>query len=537
MAIPALFSAASFFSTAGAAELSEKYFLQLRYNHSSPFFRYTGIREISAPTAKRYPHYVFKYTDGKLSEIICNNPEYARTHPLTNIGAYRTKIDYDGSREIRTFFDAGGKRCANIRKVWTETFTTGSDGMYISLAFSDADGKPMQSEWLIAKYEWKKSGNMIVEHRYDLGGTPASVSPYFQFGTTGIRFSDDGTYRETFNLDEKENITGNGRGIASYRDRYDAEGNHLEYAYFDAQGKPTPSPWRYQKAFKFCDEIGNLTKMEMYDMTGQSAGTQKFNSKRELNPEGKAPDNKTSAGRNGVNLAIQYYEPEGVTAKSPMLVYIHGNSDGGVVNLTKGKINLLDWLKNIGNENKTVTVFLQRPGFRSEIGKSDGFEDKDPEYYNWITPQHVRYCADAVRSLHEAYPDRPIMIVGHSGGSRMAFSVAAYYPDIVKGVVLSACHVPEAASGKDPRKAVTGNPLDDYVLIPNDLPVHALTGDKDTSCPAGGIARVIDLLKQKGSRSARFDLVPGHTHFTIRPDSKELPIAVKDMADRIRSVK
>jgi pimeloyl-ACP methyl ester carboxylesterase len=211
--------------------------------------------------------------------------------------------------------------------------------------------------------------------------------------------------------------------------------------------------------------IRATVKMVALDTTDQPAASGR------TVKEVKTPDNKTRAGKNGVNLAIQYFEPKGLVADDPLLVYIHGDSDDGVVNLTKNEENLLHWVKRMGDACRVATVFLQRPGFSSEIGKSDGFEGYDPSVYNKITVKHATYILGALESLHEAYPRRPIFIVGHSGGSMITLELMIYYKSqIVRGLVLSGCPMPKAPWGKRHEENRLGNPLDDYVDLPNDLP-------------------------------------------------------------------
>lgn len=247
------------------------------------------------------------------------------------------------------------------------------------------------------------------------------------------------------------------------------------------------------------------------------------------------PDNKTRAGKNGINLAIQYYEPEGIAPEDPLLIYIHGDSDGGEVLLQKNKENLLDWVRRMADTSRSVSVFLQRPGFSSEIGKSDGFEGYDTSIYNRVTVKHVTYILGAIESLHEAYPRRPIFIVGHSGGSMTALELMLWYKTpIVKGLVLSAGPMPKAPWGRRHEENRLGNPLDEYVDLPNNLPIFAVNGDKDVDSTAENMLKFVDRMNKKGAKNVKLIVAPGHTHYTVRAGSVELVAAIKEMADLVR---
>ena len=255
--------------------------------------------------------------------------------------------------------------------------------------------------------------------------------------------------------------------------------------------------------------------------------------------DGREPDNLTRAGGNGVCLAIDSFTPPGAAADAPPIIYLHGNSDGGEVNLTKGSISLLDWLKNLGRDNQATTVFLQRPGFRSVIGKSEGFEDRPTSYYNWLTDQHLEYIAGALKSLRSAYPKKPLLLAGHSGGALLTSLLIARYPQLADAAVMSACPCDLRALRGMPANEPLNvpDPYAEYVKIPNTFPVIALTGDKDVDTPPQMGQRFIELLQKKGARNASFVLAAGHTHFTIRPDSKELPEAIGKMVTLLRQKK
>ena len=83
-----------------------KYYRHILMNHMTPRMELKGLYPISAVTAENVAHYIFSYDDkDRVTEIINSHPSARGQHPLSDIGAYRVQIDYQGNKEIRTYYD------------------------------------------------------------------------------------------------------------------------------------------------------------------------------------------------------------------------------------------------------------------------------------------------------------------------------------------------------------------------------------------------------------------------------------------------
>lgn len=241
----------------------------LIFNHDSPRALYTGTYEIDADTARQVGHYEFHYdAKGRVTEIVNESPEDWRKHSLTHLGAHRTQYTYENHRMTLRFYDREGKRMANLREVYEEVYTLGNDGLPESLVFRNLDGRPMESNWNIARYTWEKKGKMLIERRYNLEGKLVPLSPYFRFTISGIVCNADGEFEEHYNLNESLKITDNEDGIACYKNVYAKNGNLLNIVYYNKKGEVVPSPWKFAVVNVAYDENGNPVSEDLIDEKG-----------------------------------------------------------------------------------------------------------------------------------------------------------------------------------------------------------------------------------------------------------------------------
>lgn len=254
------------------ATSNTEYFRHLRYNHISPYIDISGIHPIDESIAESTSHYVFKYNlSGRLIEVENNHYHSEKKHPLASIGVYRLMISYTEGMETRTFFDSNGKRISNDRDVYKEVFSYSAKGGKTNLQFYDINDVAMESNWSIAEYQWSQKDDLVIERRFNLEKEAVNVSPYFEFGVTGILIDKDGTPNAHYNLDEKLDVINNADGVASYRDIYDTAGNHITYSYYNANDSLTLNKWKFAYGQKSYDELGNNTLLEQFDIEGELA--------------------------------------------------------------------------------------------------------------------------------------------------------------------------------------------------------------------------------------------------------------------------
>ena len=293
---------------------STKYFRHLKYNHVSPYIDLAGTYSINKETAKSTSHYTFKYNDsGKITEIINNHYYYERQHPLASLGVYKVEITYPEGQEVRVFYDKNGKRISNDRDVFKEVYTYNNKGLKTKLQFYDVDNNPMESNWGIAEYKWEKHKKLIIENRFNLKNESVPLSPYFQFGTTGILLDKKGQPKAHYNLDTKLNIINNDKGTASYQDVYDDNGNHVTYSYHDANNNLVTNQWGFAYGEKKYDSIGNYIELEQFDVNKERIRVREIptNSKIELASKASQKDSlEIRRIATGYLIALQDLKPD-----------------------------------------------------------------------------------------------------------------------------------------------------------------------------------------------------------------------------------
>jgi len=306
-----LLSASSIFSQTGS---KIEYYRHLKYNHISPYIDVSGVHPIDQTMAASTSHYIFKYDrSGRLTAVINNHYHTEKKHPLASIGVYKLKIEYQDGKEIRTFVDPNGKRISNDRAVFKEVYSYDNNRFRTKLKFYDLNDQPMESNWAIAEYQWSQNDAFIIEKRFNLKNEPVNVSPYFEFGITGILIDANGLSRAHFNLDEQYKVVNNSLGVASYRDTYDEQGNHVEYGYYNAEDELTMNQWQFATGTKSYDALGNNILLEQFDTEGTLTRSRPVysNATIELSPSASSQDSIDIKRQSlGYLKALQQLEPE-----------------------------------------------------------------------------------------------------------------------------------------------------------------------------------------------------------------------------------
>jgi len=257
------------FISNGQSNHNEKYYRHLKYNHVSPHVPVKGIYQINKVAASKTSHYVFKFNkSNQLIEIINNHYHTEKRHPLASIGAYKTVITYTNNLETRIFFDKNNKRIANDRNVFKEVYLFNKEGFKYELKFYDLEDTPMESNWNISTYKWSKRGKMIIEQRFNLENTFVNLSPYFEFGITGILYDENNSPKGHYNLNYRFEVQENSSGIASYQDTYDENGNHIKYSYHNVKNQFVKNQWGFAYRIKEYDHNGNNLSLLSYDENG-----------------------------------------------------------------------------------------------------------------------------------------------------------------------------------------------------------------------------------------------------------------------------
>lgn len=295
------------------SNVTNKYYRHLRYNHVSPYISIVGIHAIDELSASSTSHYIFKYDESKqLIEIINNHYHTEKQHPLASIGAYKVVLKYEKGKEIRTFYDKNGTRIRNDRSVYKEVYSF-DKGFKSSLMFYDLNDEPCESNWQITSYQWEKKAQLIIERRFNLKNEAVDVSPYFEFGITGISLNEKGAPTAHYNLNDNLEIIENTVGVASYQDLYDKNGNHIQYSYHNAKNDLVNNQWGFAIGQKIYDEIGNNIRIDRLDTNKKIIRTQKIYTNTTLEHSPKASQKDSIEIKKialGYLIALQQLNPE-----------------------------------------------------------------------------------------------------------------------------------------------------------------------------------------------------------------------------------
>jgi pimeloyl-ACP methyl ester carboxylesterase len=147
-------------------------------------------------------------------------------------------------------------------------------------------------------------------------------------------------------------------------------------------------------------------------------------------PDGKMADGIERAGSSRYCVVIRKFEPAGASARV-LLVFLHGDH-GGSVELPVDSGTAF----NLSQQLKATTIAVQRPGYRSHLGMSDGTTSAQDDDY---TPGNVEILAAALDRLRTLNPGKKILLIGYSGGAAMAALLAGRFPASADAYLLAAC--------------------------------------------------------------------------------------------------
>jgi pimeloyl-ACP methyl ester carboxylesterase len=198
-------------------------------------------------------------------------------------------------------------------------------------------------------------------------------------------------------------------------------------------------------------------------------------------PDGKKADGVERAGDSRHCLVIRTLAPAQASARiapKVLVVFLHGDNGGRTeLKADSGPAALL------AEKIQAVTIAMQRPGYRSALGSSDGQSGPGDDDY---TPQNVGIVAAALGNLRSLNPGKKILLVGHSGGAAMAALIAGRFPGSADAYLLAACPCDVPAwrqwRGSSAGKASAWSslsPLAEAAKVPPGTLVSLVVGNKD----------------------------------------------------------
>lgn len=151
-------------------------------------------------------------------------------------------------------------------------------------------------------------------------------------------------------------------------------------------------------------------------------------------PDGKKADGVERAGDSRHCLVIRTLAPAQTSARvtpKVLIVFLHGDNGGRTELKTDSGAAAM-----LAEKIQAVTIAVQRPGYRSDLGTSDGQSGPGDDDY---TPQNLDIVAAALVQLRSLNSGKKILLVGHSGGAAMAALLAGRFPNSADAYLLAAC--------------------------------------------------------------------------------------------------
>lgn len=202
----------------------------------------------------------------------------------------------------------------------------------------------------------------------------------------------------------------------------------------------------------------------------------------------------------------------------PLAVIVHGDG-GGQVN-ERYLARLVETGRNIGRAVPTAgVVIVQRPGYSSTLGRSEGVAKAGDDDY---TAENVAHMAAAIAALRESLRPSRVVWVGHSGGSALGALVAGTKPMLVDAAVLAGCPCGDIREWRTHRNYSRGRPQDSVWpsslspiqfqdALPSGMEAVLLTGEKDDNTLPRFAQAWVAKASAKGV-AARLIVLPGVDH-------------------------
>jgi predicted esterase len=212
-------------------------------------------------------------------------------------------------------------------------------------------------------------------------------------------------------------------------------------------------------------------------------------------------------------LVIRRFEPPaGSAARAPVLVaFLHGDSGGNVELLADSGAAF-----SLAQQLNLSAIALQRPGYRSSLGLSDGLAGNDD--YTAGNVMIVAAALDRLRTL----AGKKIVLVGHAGGAAMAALVASRFPASADAFLLVACpcDVPQwqqwrsASTGTAERQTQSLSPQAEAAKTSAGTRIALLVGSKDDAMPSRFSEGYAAALQRQGVKT-RLTYAMGATHVSV----------------------
>jgi pimeloyl-ACP methyl ester carboxylesterase len=183
-------------------------------------------------------------------------------------------------------------------------------------------------------------------------------------------------------------------------------------------------------------------------------------------------------------------------------------------------------------------VFVQRPGYRSALGHSEGRAKTIDDDY---TAENVGHMAAAARALRAHWGASRVVWVGHSGGAALGALALGREPSVAEAAVLSGCPCGSIGQWRAHRNASRGrhgdslwpsslSPLEHMDALQPGMRVVLLTGDRDENTLPRFNEPWVDRARARGV-DAQMIILPGLDHGQVAGSAEVISHTARLMAD------
>ena len=227
-------------------------------------------------------------------------------------------------------------------------------------------------------------------------------------------------------------------------------------------------------------------------------------------------------------------EPPAISIPNVIIVFLHGDNGGTAeISTTDGAAFRL------ANEVGVPSIALLRPGYRSEIGTSDGQSSYQDDDY---TAGNVEILSDALLSLRGLNPGFRILLVGHSGGSAMTALIASRHPSAADAFLLAGCPCDvgrwrewrNESAGKSGRWSRSLSPQAEASKIVPGTNIRLIVGTEDKNTLPKFSEQFVSTLKEHAV-DGQLVLARGATHTTVLR-APEFYALAKEMASSLATL-
>jgi pimeloyl-ACP methyl ester carboxylesterase len=251
-------------------------------------------------------------------------------------------------------------------------------------------------------------------------------------------------------------------------------------------------------------------------------------------PDGKPADGIERAGDARNCLVIRTLTPGQASPRitpKVLIVFLHGDNGGRTeLKADSGTAALL------AERLQAVTIAMQRPGYRSDLGVSDGQSGPGDDDY---TSQNLDIVASALGNLRSLNPGKKILLIGHSGGAAMAALLASHFPGSADAYLLAACPCDVAAwrqwrgnsAGKASVWSRSLSPLAEAGKVSPDIRISLVVGNKDENTLPQFSETYVRALQARGVKT-RVTYAMNATHVSVQR-SPEFFMLAGELADSL----